>query len=184
MAMQALLQLPALPPSPVSTCRLPRASPCPAPQPEAALPPPFPTTKPRRTYVSNIATLPQHRRKGVATELLRRCERQARLWRRDSLWLHVEIDNAAARQVGGGWQRRVWCWEGRGLVAIWWALAPPPRQPAASPPGTQRAPPALEQHVRRALPPSSPSTSASCTSSWGMQRWGGTLPSPPTAAAA
>ncbi|PRW44553.1 GCN5-related N-acetyltransferase [Chlorella sorokiniana] len=68
-------------------------------QPEAALPPPFPTTKPRRTYVSNIATLPQHRRKGVATALLRQCERQARLWRRDSLWLHVELDNAPARQL-------------------------------------------------------------------------------------
>ncbi|KAI7842964.1 hypothetical protein COHA_003469 [Chlorella ohadii] len=68
-------------------------------QPEAALPPPFPTTKPRRTYVSNIATLPQHRRKGVATALLRQCERQARLWRRDSLWLHVEMDNAPARQL-------------------------------------------------------------------------------------
>lgn len=69
-------------------------------QPEAALPPPFPTTKPRRTYVSNIATLPQHRRKGVASALLRQCERQARLWRRDSLWLHVELDNVAARRVG------------------------------------------------------------------------------------
>ena len=71
-------------------------------QPEAALPPPFPTSKPRRVYVSNIAVLPQHRRQGVATALVRRCERQARLWRQDSLWLHCELTNDAALQVRGG----------------------------------------------------------------------------------
>ncbi len=101
-----------------SRCPLPvcaPAPPCPrATQPEAALPPPFPTTKPRRTYVSNIATLPQHRRKGVATALLRQCERQARLWRRDSLWLHVEMDNAPARQVG----RSVLCGLHIGLLCL------------------------------------------------------------------
>jgi ribosomal protein S18 acetylase RimI-like enzyme len=69
-------------------------------QPEAALPPPFPTSKPRRVYVSNIAVLPSHRRRGVATALLRQSERQARLWRRDSLWLHCELQNEAGLQVG------------------------------------------------------------------------------------
>lgn len=72
-------------------------------QPEAALPPPFPTSKPRRVYVSNIAVLPQHRRQGVGSLLLRTCERQARLWRQDSLWLHVELKNADALRVSVGW---------------------------------------------------------------------------------
>ncbi|KAL4428386.1 hypothetical protein ABPG75_002475 [Micractinium tetrahymenae] len=68
-------------------------------QPEAALPPPFPTSKPRRVYVSNIAVLPQHRRQGVGSLLLQQCERQARLWRQDSLWLHVELKNADALRL-------------------------------------------------------------------------------------
>ncbi|KAL4439267.1 hypothetical protein ABPG77_004169 [Micractinium sp. CCAP 211/92] len=68
-------------------------------QPEAALPPPFPTSKPRRVYVSNIAVLPQHRRQGVGTLLLQTCERQARLWRQDSLWLHVELKNDDALRL-------------------------------------------------------------------------------------
>lgn len=77
----------------------PHPTPNPREQPEAALPPPFPTSKPRRVYVSNIAVLPQHRRQGVGTLLLRTCERQARLWRQDSLWLHVELKNADALRV-------------------------------------------------------------------------------------
>lgn len=112
-------------------------------QPEAALPPPFPTVKPRRAYVrhacsdachcpachsalracrcaaraltaspsplpstpapaaqvSNIAVRSGWRRHGVATALLQQCERQARLWRNDSLWLHVEVNNEAALLV-------------------------------------------------------------------------------------
>lgn len=73
-------------------------------QPEAALPPPFPTSKPRRVYVSNIAVLPRHRRRGVASALLAQSERQARLWRRDSLWLHCELSNKPALEVGGSVQ--------------------------------------------------------------------------------
>ncbi|EFN55373.1 hypothetical protein CHLNCDRAFT_134424 [Chlorella variabilis] len=68
-------------------------------QPEAALPPPFPTSKPRRVYVSNIAVLPRHRRRGVASALLAQSERQARLWRRDSLWLHCELSNKPALEL-------------------------------------------------------------------------------------
>lgn len=68
-------------------------------QPEAALPPPFPTSAPRRVYVSNIAVLQQYRRQGVASALLQQSERQARLWRNDSLWLHCEAANTAALKV-------------------------------------------------------------------------------------
>lgn len=39
------------------------------------LPPPFPTTKPLRLYCSNMAVSPAHRRKGLATALLQRCQR-------------------------------------------------------------------------------------------------------------
>lgn len=46
--------------------------------------------------VSNIAVPFEHRRQGVGTALLNRCERQARLWRQDSLWLHVELSNKPA----------------------------------------------------------------------------------------
>ncbi|KAL4858893.1 N-alpha-acetyltransferase [Chlorella vulgaris] len=68
-------------------------------QPEAALPPPFPTSAPRRVYVSNIAVLQQYRRQGVASALLQQSERQARLWRNDSLWLHCEAANTAALKL-------------------------------------------------------------------------------------
>lgn len=42
--------------------------------PEAALPPPWPTAKPLRLYMSNLAVLPEHQRRGVAAALLRACE--------------------------------------------------------------------------------------------------------------
>ena len=68
-------------------------------RPEAALPPPLPTTKRHRAYVSNVAVAPAWRRRGVASAVLARCERFARLARHDSLWLHVEACNAGARQL-------------------------------------------------------------------------------------
>ncbi len=40
-------------------------------QPEALLPPPFPSAAPTRLYVSNMAVAPGHRRRGVARALLR-----------------------------------------------------------------------------------------------------------------
>jgi ribosomal protein S18 acetylase RimI-like enzyme len=43
--------------------------------PEALLPPPWPTLKPVRFYISNMAVLPDHRRRGVARALLQACER-------------------------------------------------------------------------------------------------------------
>lgn len=65
-------------------------------RPEAALPPPFPTGKPFRCYASNIAVQETHRRRGLGRRLLQQCERIARLWYHDSLWLHVESDNTPA----------------------------------------------------------------------------------------
>ncbi len=44
-------------------------------QPEALLPPPFPSAKPFRLYVANMAVLPGYRRLGLARRLLQRCER-------------------------------------------------------------------------------------------------------------
>lgn len=44
-------------------------------QPEALLPPPFPSNKPFRMYVSNMSVLPGHRRCGLARRLLQQCER-------------------------------------------------------------------------------------------------------------
>jgi GNAT superfamily N-acetyltransferase len=41
---------------------------------EAAMPPPWPTTKPARFYMSNLAVLPEHRRRGAALALLQACE--------------------------------------------------------------------------------------------------------------
>ena len=41
---------------------------------EAMLPPPWPTSKPARFYMSNLAVLPEHRRRGGALALLKACE--------------------------------------------------------------------------------------------------------------
>lgn len=63
---------------------------------ESALPPPFPTSKPYRCYASNIVVDEDHRREGLASLLVNRCELLARAWGESSLWLHVEMDNEAA----------------------------------------------------------------------------------------
>ena len=63
---------------------------------ESALPPPFPTGKPFRCYASNIVVIDGHRRNGVGERLVAQCERIARLWGENSLWLHVEEDNNPA----------------------------------------------------------------------------------------
>ena len=64
--------------------------------PEAALPPPFPSSKPRRAYLSNMAVVPAARRRGVASALVAACERVAAAWRKPSLWLHCDRRNTAA----------------------------------------------------------------------------------------
>ena len=63
---------------------------------ESALPPPFPTGKPYRCYASNIVVDEAHRREGLASLMVDRCELLARIWGEPSLWLHVETDNQAA----------------------------------------------------------------------------------------
>lgn len=136
--------------------------------PEAVLPPPWPTSKPRRVYVSNIAVAVEHRRQGVATALLRRCERQARLWRQDSLWLHCELRNPAL-QV----RRRAPPLPARRAVSGACCMPHPCTLLAR-----QRSPACLPTPSLLPPPPY-----CSCMSARGMLRWGGTPPSPPTAAA-
>lgn len=68
-------------------------------QPEAILPPPFPTSVMFRAYCSNVAVLEEHRRRKIATGLLYRVERVARAWRHRQLWLHVDVDNTEAREM-------------------------------------------------------------------------------------
>lgn len=63
---------------------------------ESALPPPFPTMKPFRCYASNIVVKPGFRRRGLGKKLVQQCERVARLWGEESIWLHVDSTNDAA----------------------------------------------------------------------------------------
>ena len=46
-----------------------------------------------RPYLSDLAVIPAHRRKGVAQALIRECETEAKLWGKDELYLRVERDN-------------------------------------------------------------------------------------------
>lgn len=82
--------------------------------PEALFPEPFPTTKPRVPYVSNVAVKADARGRGVASSMLVKCERASRLWGYTHLWLHVDVDNQRAREM----------YERRGYVACgedpWW----------------------------------------------------------------
>jgi Acetyltransferase (GNAT) family len=57
-----------------------------------------------------MAVAPDHRRHGVATEMLARCERIARLWGQTSVWLHVEIQNEGAERLyrGLGYKQVPW----------------------------------------------------------------------------
>jgi ribosomal protein S18 acetylase RimI-like enzyme len=65
-------------------------------QPQAVLPPPFPSAAPWRCYVSNMAVHSRYRRLGIGSALLARCERTARMLGHTSLWLHVDSDNKQA----------------------------------------------------------------------------------------
>ncbi|GBF95577.1 hypothetical protein Rsub_08558 [Raphidocelis subcapitata] len=68
-------------------------------QPEAALPPPFPSAAPQRAYVANFAVVPPARRRGAARALLAAAVRTADLWGEASVWLHVGTANEAARAL-------------------------------------------------------------------------------------
>ena len=63
----------------------------------ALLPPPFPTNAPAVMYVSNAAVSREFRRQGVASGVLRECEKLARRWGQSAVYLHVEDTNEGAR---------------------------------------------------------------------------------------
>ena len=67
--------------------------------PEAALPAPFPSTKPQRLYLSNMSVAPSARRRGVARALLSAAEATAAAWEQETLWLHVDVPNEGARAL-------------------------------------------------------------------------------------
>jgi len=56
------------------------------------------TTVPKGTvaYIQTIEVHPASRRRGIAAELLRRVEDSARAAGARSIWLHVDVENAAA----------------------------------------------------------------------------------------
>lgn len=75
---------------------------------EAVLPPPLPTRAPQRCYIGNMAVAIPRRRQGVAKALLQACERVAKRWRYDSVWLHTETSNASAQKLymRAGYERK------------------------------------------------------------------------------
>ncbi|MGB7413025.1 MAG: GNAT family N-acetyltransferase [Thermosynechococcaceae cyanobacterium] len=50
-------------------------------------------------YISNLAVLPSHRRRGIAQHLLLACEPVARSWSANELYLNVLATNAAAQRL-------------------------------------------------------------------------------------
>lgn len=75
--------------------------------PDAPLPPPFPSTRPYRSYLANMAVAPEARRSGVATKVIEYSERLTTMWGFDEMWLHVNIDNPGAQKLyeGMGYER-------------------------------------------------------------------------------
>jgi ribosomal protein S18 acetylase RimI-like enzyme len=67
--------------------------------PDAALPAPFPSSKPQRLYLSNMSVAPSARRRGVARALLAAAEATAAAWGQEALWLHVDAPNEGARAL-------------------------------------------------------------------------------------
>jgi ribosomal protein S18 acetylase RimI-like enzyme len=55
--------------------------------------------RPQQIYLSNLAIAENCRRQGVARQLLQAAERQARDWGFRELYLHVMMDNLAARNL-------------------------------------------------------------------------------------
>lgn len=67
--------------------------------PDASLPPPFPTSRPQKLYVSNMGVDRQHRRRGIARALLSQCERLALRWGQPEVFLHVDVGNDTAESM-------------------------------------------------------------------------------------
>ena len=52
-----------------------------------------------RPYISDLAVRPDHRRRSLATRLVRRCEAAVLDWGYDVVYLKVEASNTAARRM-------------------------------------------------------------------------------------
>ncbi|QDZ21906.1 N-acetyltransferase domain-containing protein [Chloropicon primus] len=76
--------------------------------PDAKLPPPFPTRGVQRFYIGNMVVREDYRRKGLATSMLRECEKLAKRWNCDSTWLHVGVvsDGAQSLYKGLGYSQK------------------------------------------------------------------------------
>jgi ribosomal-protein-alanine N-acetyltransferase len=55
----------------------------------------------RFAYIQTLEVAPQHRRRGLARQLLRRLEQSAQTARCGAIWLHVDVENAAAIRLYG-----------------------------------------------------------------------------------
>lgn len=110
-------------------------------QPEAALPPPFPSGRPHRLHLDALAVSPEHRRRGLARALLARCERIGSAWGWRSLWLEVDAANAGACALyeAAGYAPslvRGWPWRRRVLISkVLPRRAPAPPAPPPEPTG-------------------------------------------------
>lgn len=76
--------------------------------------PPWQLVNPQYPYLSNLAVHPDYRRRGVAQQLLSKCEQKALQWGFSELYLHVLENNHAARrlyyQAGYRLDRVDWSW--------------------------------------------------------------------------
>jgi len=66
---------------------------------EATLPPPIPTTKPKRFYASTLAVDPAYRRQGIARRLMEEAEKLASRWGQEYVYLHVIKENIDAQYL-------------------------------------------------------------------------------------
>jgi ribosomal protein S18 acetylase RimI-like enzyme len=78
-------------------------------------------TRPKTTaYISNLAVSPQHRRRGIAKQLIQKCESVADQWQCRRLSLHVMENNLGAKNLyqtlgfvyqEAEWSWRAWLWQ-------------------------------------------------------------------------
>lgn len=59
----------------------------------------WPADQPRHLYISNLAVQENHRRQGIAHQLLATCDKIARDWGYQEIYLHVLENNHAARRL-------------------------------------------------------------------------------------
>ena len=64
--------------------------------------------KQNTAYIPTLEVLPEHRRRGIAAELLRRLEHSASSAGAELLWLHVDVENEAAIRLyrGAGFEQK------------------------------------------------------------------------------